>query len=263
MKRGVTKTEFLRAIRRTNTALRAELRKKPEEQDADLIAEFSENLLYYRKELHALRAGARAASGFSRFARSSAFVLAALMLTFVIGAAVAQAAGLRIWTAMIKQDMGYLRVDYVPVSTEAPTQAPVWADSERSFFDARSFSAQLSADGFEPFVAELEGYEFFEGGIRSTSGDYYASYTLRSDHGIVRVRMICRSVPDDSVTIWGLPADAELIRQTLGESNVAYQVSDDAAFATWEKGGNLYCLSLYENTDCLEELLDQLAGRIG
>lgn len=260
MNKRSLKREYLRAARRTNTALRAELRKKPEEQDADLISELSENLLFYRRELYESRSRAGAGSGALRFVRGFSLTLALLLVVFCLGATVAQAAGIRVWTAIFKQDMGYLRVDYVPVSTAAPSERPCWEDSERSFFDAFSFAAQLEADGFEPFIAELEGYEFFEGGVRSTANDYYASYTLRGDEGFVRVRMICRTDPDNSITIWGLPADAELIRQELGESNVAYQVSEDSAFATWEKAGNLYCISVYRNTGCLGELIEQLAG---
>lgn len=258
MKSGVTKREYLDAIRRTNTALKAELRKKPELQDADLIAEYSESLLFYRRELEALRSRARSGSGALRFIRSSAAVLLAVIVTMALGSAVAQAAGFRIWTAIIKRDMGYLRVDYTPTVTASPTEAPHWADQEMNFFDAYSFSEQLTRDGFEPFVAELDGYEFFEGGIRSSDSEYYASYTLRSGSAFARVRMIRKAVADGSVTVWGLPADAEVVRQTIGESEVAYQIDENVAFATWEHDGNLYCLSMYERTDGARELIELL-----
>ena len=257
MKKSVTKSEYLKLLRRTETELRAELKKPDAEQDAVLIDECLETLDYCRSELALMRAPARGAVSFMRTALASVL---ALVLTFALGASIAQAAGFRVWTAIIKQDAGYLRVDYVPVSTAAPTERAAWKDEQKSFYDHASFAEELAENGFTPFFEEWQGYSFLEGSIRSTENEYYSGYTMRSDSGFIRVRMIAKAIADTTTSIWGLDAEAPAVHLLINGVEAAYQVNGSNAFATWQEGERIYSVSLYDDVSCIEPLLYALIG---
>ncbi len=258
MKKGVTKREYIKLLRRTETELRSELKKPEAEQDGALIDECLETLDYCRSELASMRAPARGSYSFMRTALAAAL---ALVFTFAVGASIAQAAGFRVWTAIFKQDAGYLRVDYVPASTAAPTEAIVWTDEQKSFYDHRSFAEELTSKGFDPFFEEWQGYSFLEGSIRSTEGEYYSGYTMRSDNGYIRVRMIAKTVVDTTTSVWGLDSDIPTVHLTINGIDAAYQSSADHAFATWQEGSRIYSVSVFDDPDCIEPLLNALVGR--
>lgn len=254
MKYGVTKNEYVKLIRRTETALKKELKKPDDKRDSELVSECVESLSYYRSELYRMEK-ARSHAPALRFARTALIAVLALVLTFGIGATVAEAAGFRVWTAIFKRDAGYLRVEYVPEITAAPTASPTWEDAERSFFEYGDFAAELSANGFVPFPGEWQGYEFTDGGVRSTKDEYYASYTLRSEEGYIRIRMIAKSSPIGKTSIWGLSDKAPAVHLDLDGVDAAYQIDGDYAFATWQNGSCIFSVSVYGNAGCVERLL--------
>lgn len=257
MKKGVTKREYIKLLRRTETELRSELKKPEAEQDGVLIDECLETLAYCRGELDSMRAAVRGAASFMRTALAAAL---ALVFTFAISATIAQAAGFRVWTAIFKQDAGYLRVDYVPVATAAPTAAAGWADEQKSFYDHASFAEELTSNGFYPFVEEWQGYRFLEGSIRSTENEYYSGCTMRSDSGYIRVRMIAKTFVDTTTSVWGLNAEVPAVHLDINGIDAAYQVSGSNAFATWQQGSRIYSVSVFDDASCIEPLLYALVG---
>lgn len=257
MKSGVTKNEYVKLIRRTETALKKELKKPDDKRDNELVSECLESLSYYRSELYALE-GSPSKAPALRFARAALAAVLALVMTFCVGATVAQAAGFRVWTAIFRRDAGYLRVDYVPEVTAAPTVGPKWEDEERSFFEYEEFRDALAANGFIPFPGEWNGYEFTDGGIRSTNDEYYATCTLRSENGYIRIRMIAKSEPIGKTSIWGLSEDAPAVHLDLNGVDAAYQIDGDYAFATWQNGFGIFSVSVYGDPDCVEGLLKEI-----
>lgn len=255
MGKGVKKSEYLRLLRRTETALRRELRKPDSERDEALVEECIETLSYCRKQLSAERT--HTVRSFS-FARAALTVMAVLVVTFVLGATVAQAAGFRVWTAIFRHDSGYLRVDYVPENTACPTAYPAWEDSERSFRDFNEFRAELENNGFSAFLREWNGYEFLEGGIRSTQNDYYSSYSMSSDDGYIRVRMIAKRTVEERTSVWGLREEIPVVHIEVNGVDAAYQIDGDYAFATWQEGTCIYSVSVYDRVDFVEDLLAAL-----
>ena len=254
MKKGVTKSEYLKLLRRTETELRRELSKPAAQQDKLLIDECLESLSYYRKELEALRSERRTAASFS-FARSFFTVVLALILTFAVGATVAEAAGFRVWTAIFKQDSGYLRVDYVPEITASPTERVEWQDAEMNFFEYEKYAEELEKNGFEPFPGEWHGYEFAEGGVRSTKQEYYSSLTMRGKEGYIRIRMIAKAFFDGPTSVWGLDESIPTVHVHVNGIDAAYQSDGHYAFATWQSGTRIYSVSVYDSVEDMEALL--------
>ena len=261
MSKSLGKTEYVKLIRRTETALHRELKKPEEKQDADLISEHIESLAYYRERLDALRESAPSRAGSRGFARTALTAALALVLTIALGATVAQAAGFRVWTAIFRGDAGYLRVDYVPDATAVPAEAAGWEDAQKSFYSYDEFSRELENNGFGFGLESWEGFEFLEGSIRSTREEYYSSYTMRSDEGYVRVRMIAKASPDTAVSVWGLDENIPAKFLDIGGIEAAYQADDSYAFATWNDGARIYSVSVFDKPECIEPLLYKLVGR--
>lgn len=255
MTKGVKKSEYLRLMRRTETALRRELKRPDAERDEALARECIETLSYCRKQLTAEKSHAVRSFSFARAALTAAVIL---LVTFVLGASVAQAAGFRVWTAIFKHDAGYLQVDYVPESTALPVDYPEWADAERSFRDFGEFREELEKNGFAAFRGEWNGYEFLEGGVRSTLNEYYSSYSMASDDGYLRVRMIAKRSVEDRTSVWGLREEIPVVHIEVNGVDAAYQIDGDYAFATWQDGSRIYSVSVYDRVDTVEDLLTAL-----
>ena len=252
----ITKAEYVKAIRRTETALRRELKKSDAERDTGLVGELIESLDYYRGELEAIKAEG-AAPSFVGGLKRAAVIMLAFIVSFAAFATIAQAAGIRVWTAIIKRDAGYLRVDYVPEVTAEPTEKlPGWEDGEYSFFFADELEARMREDGFPPLLTEWEGMRFAEGGVRRTGNEYYAVSTLIGRGGCIKMRMIAKASPE-AVTVWGLRDEAPIRTVNAGGCEAAYQVDEDdgSVFATWQKGSCVFCLSAFETDTDPEELI--------
>lgn len=258
MNKSVTKKEYLRLIRRTEAALRRELKKPDAERDSALVSECVESLSYYRSELSALTKR----SGSFRFAlRPALAAVLAVVFTFVVGASIAQAAGFRVWTAIFRHDAGYLRVDYVPEVTELPSVTAEWEDAERSFYDHEAFKAELERNGFYAFLDEWNGYKFVDGGIRSTRNEYYTSYSMFADEGYIRVRMIAKRTTEERTSVWGLREDIPVVHVEINGIDAACQTDGGYAFATWQDGNMIFAVSVYDTPVIIEQLLKELVGR--
>lgn len=258
MKKGVTKSEYVKLIRRTETALGRELKKPDALRDAALVDECIESLAYYRERLALMREPARSHS--PAFLRTALSCALALVLTFALGATIAQAAGVRVWTAIFNWDADYLRVDYVPEASVSPTAQTFWTDEQKSFYDFASYAKELAENGFEPFAEEWNGYRFLEGGIRSTKNEYYSGCTMRSDEGYIRLRMIAKNRVDTTTSVWGLDSDIPAVHLDINGVDAAYQVSGKNAFATWQDGSGIFSVSVYDDPACIEALLYALLG---
>lgn len=260
MKRAVPKSEYVKLLRISRTGLRREVRKPTSEQDAEYVSACVENIAFCEKELAELRRARASARGALPALRRVGTAFLALIIIFAVFATVSEAAGFRVWTAIIKRDAGYLRVDYVPDPTAAP--APVfagWDDGEYSFFTREEFDGMIAKDGFTAFSAEFGEFSFIEGSVRSMKNDYYASYTLNSPASCVRVRMIAKANEPEPVSVWGMNEDKPYAEAAFNGIPVTYQADDDGyVFATWQARGCIFCASLYDPEVPAESILEMI-----
>ena len=249
MKYKSLKKEYRKLLRISNTQLKAELKKPGSEQDMQLIDECLESIAFCEKALAELRAEKAPSRWASLGALGRAGIaLLVLIVSFAAFATVSEAAGFRVWTAIIKRDAGYLRVDYVPEPTSAPVEVyKGWDDGEYSFFSKWDFDGRIEKDGLTPFAVENDDYRFVEGSVRSTKKDYYATYTLRNGSCTVRVRMIAKANQPDQVSVWGLDYAIPYYELDVNGIKAAYQTDDaGCVFATWQSGGQIFCASVFE-----------------
>lgn len=256
MKKTISRSEYVKLLRIANTELRGELKKPDASQDRELIAQCLESIAYYEGELLELKREKASRGGVLRALGRFGAALAALVVCFALFATVSEAMGFRVWTAIIKRDAGYLRVDYVPEPSASPIVFDGWSDGEYSFFSDDEFAEKLKSDGFEPFAAEGEGYGFVEGSVRSTKTDYYASYTLQKGSCFVRIRMIAKANKPTPVTVWGVDESIPYDSMKVSGAEVLYQMQNDGCiFATWQARGCIFCASLFDLEDPPETVL--------
>ena len=258
MKNCSLKSEYKKLLRISNTQLKAELKKPEKEQDMQLVNECLENIAFCERELSLLRRERAASRGFSFGSlKKAGAALLVLAVSFAAFAAVSEAAGFRVWTAIIKRDAGYLRVDYVPEPTAAPVQVfEGWEDGERNYFSKWDLDCRIEEDGLVPFAAETEEYRFIEGSVRSTKKDYYATYTLRNGPCTVRVRMITKANQPDPVSVWGMDEAYPCCELTVSGIRAAYQTDDTGCvFATWQSNGCIFSASIFEPQEDPEEII--------
>lgn len=121
VKRISLKTRDLERLRRrAEKILDSEITKPACKRDPALIAECEETMLFCaraEKELSAAdTARRRTFRGFNK-----AIIIAALALVIlIVSMTAAQAAGFRVWSALVHWDKNYLRIDYSPIHSEDP-----------------------------------------------------------------------------------------------------------------------------------------------
>ena len=242
------KTEYVKLLRIAHTQLKSELKKPAAEQDLALVSECVESIAYYERELKELKAERASAHPGLYGLKKAGIVLLVLLVSFSAFATVSEAAGFRVWTAVIKRDARYLRVDYAPEATAEPVEVyKGWEDGEHSFFSISDFNDRLCADGFTPLAEETEEYEFIEGSIRSTAKDYYATYTLRNGSCTVRIRMIAKANEPSPVSVWGMDANYPFYEANYDGVRAFYQTDGDGCvFATWQSAGCIFSASIFE-----------------
>ncbi|MBO4879683.1 MAG: hypothetical protein J5544_05440 [Clostridia bacterium] len=137
--------KYKKLASRAEALLDLEMAKPASERDDSLADEYAKTVLYAREKIEALSSVPVSkktlkyrphAAPFRRFAVAAA----ALLLVFCVGASVAQASGVRVWSALVHWDANYLKIDYSP--TAAPSgRKPSTVIEYREFSTAEELKA--------------------------------------------------------------------------------------------------------------------------
>ncbi len=159
--RFLTSKDYAKLAARAKRILDRELSKPSREWDEALIRECEETMRLCAGKGSAARDSVRAAKLPSFGLRKALIVMLSVLAALALSASVAQAAGIRVWSALLHWDAGYLMVDYPTQSTEVPdywtegNNGPVEEeDPERVRFDSaeelRAFLSDMAAPSGEP-----------------------------------------------------------------------------------------------------------------
>ena len=111
----LTSRDYAKLFERAKRILDREISKPSDEWDEGLIEELEETMLYCAERKKVLlseeKQSRRLQPSFKL--RRALVIVAAVLASFVIFATVAQAAGFRVWSAIVHWDINYLRIDYV------------------------------------------------------------------------------------------------------------------------------------------------------
>ncbi|MDO4543362.1 MAG: hypothetical protein Q4C01_02310 [Clostridia bacterium] len=261
----ITKWDYIRAIRRTKTALNAELSKKEVKQDAAFIEECLTSLAYYRERLLELKESSPSKSPKKAAYRGSGLrrtglVPLSIVLALLIAATVAEAANFRVWTALFKWDAGYLQASHEPNEAQK-TETPVLSSQAESpiFYDYEVFSNELESKGLDPLPQKWNDYVFVEGQTTNDAAGYVAIVVYECEGSQIKVSMVQASEEKFNIIISGdegaLPAATDLFGTEVilkQEGNIYYAVQSD--------GTTYYSITSESDIEDIEEFLAKEGG---
>jgi hypothetical protein len=121
--------DCLSQLKYLDSVYAAEIKKPEAEQDADLLEECLETMSYLHDVVESLsRQTQNQRSGVgSRIVLRRVAIVAIALAVLLIGMSVAEAAGFRVWSALIHWDSRYLHVTYVPEDQDRCLQlSSIW-----------------------------------------------------------------------------------------------------------------------------------------
>lgn len=128
--------ECLSQLKYLDSVYAAEIKKPEAEQDADLLEECLETMSYLHDVVESLsRQTQNQRSGVgSRIVLRRVAIVAIALAVLLIGMSVAEAAGFRVWSALIHWDSRYLYVTYIPDDQEElPSSSTESTNCDESF----------------------------------------------------------------------------------------------------------------------------------
>lgn len=188
----LTARDYAKLYSRAERILDREIKKPKELRDDALIAECEETMLF-SAEMERSLASEEARRGFvpSRGLKRGLVAAAAVILTLVIAATVAQAAGFRVWSALVHWDANYLRVDYDgygddPFGTPDGDAKIPYSVTNNTRITCSSREELLSVCGGALVADELDGFEFVSANVL---------HNHNSDSFIIHSRYLYNGIP--------------------------------------------------------------------
>ena len=175
--------DCLSQLKYLDSVYAAEIKKPEAEQDADLLEECLETMSYLHDVVESLsRQTQNQRSGVgSRIVLRRVAIVAIALAVLLIGMSVAEAAGFRVWSALIHWDSRYLHVTYAPEDQEPLSAAEQYlgmeSDTEESGFDDEVVCSSLS-EAIDALETHVLLPEYLPVGMEET----YVSYSESSDN---------------------------------------------------------------------------------
>ena len=265
----LTSRDYAKLFERAKRILDREISKPSDEWDEGLIEELEETMLYCAERKKVLlseeKQSRRLQPSFKL--RRALVIVAAVLASFVIFATVAQAAGFRVWSAIVHWDINYLRVDYTGNTTETPDDQdidngnePVEEDDAITVnFD--SYDALIAYMGDSVlFPSGMDGLEFVSAKVTEDEGTMllHTEYKL-FDYIVIVDNTISKATVFDAISV-GSKGDSEFddvyTRDVYG-IECLFGVKDDRVYCSFAhdfalytvmcNAGQEYCISIVES----------------
>lgn len=213
--RFLTSRDYARLFERAKRILDHEFSKPSAEWDEGLIEELEETMLYCAERKKVLYSEEQSKRLQPSFKLRRAFVIVIAVFAFlVLSASVAQAAGFRVWSAIVHWDLNYLRVDYTGNSAEKPEDQDIIndrtpteeADAITVNFDSYDVLVAHMGDRIL-FPSEIDGLEFVSAIVTEDdeAAILHSVYRLEND-SVVIDNIIPKSVETDTISIGNIDA---------------------------------------------------------
>lgn len=274
--RFLTGRDHEKLFARSKRLLDRELSKPSAEWDESLIEELEKTMLYCAERKRAL-AETRSKGLRLPLALRKALVAAAVVIAVLaISASVAQAAGFRVWSALVHWDAGMLRITNTqqsegdPPTTSASQNAQEPIEGPESVVRAFENYDELLAylDGRVPLPAETAELRFASAIVTSNEDAAIISATYQLDGEKAHVGAQYFEVWDDEHSNYNMEIGVDpgnVTVKTLKGYECTFAASKGRLMCFFGRDGLFYNLDLPEGTDKAEtivnEILDQLADR--
>lgn len=257
MKSSFLKTKHYAKLQaRAKRILDRELSKPSDKWDEALISECEETMLYCAEMQKSLAGEKNEATRTTHSPRAKrAIIIALAVLTvLLVSSAVAQAAGFRIWSAIVHWDPDYLRVNYgghqyddppigaassehnTPVEGETVTEE---FDSIEKLREAANVGIVLPGSEYDPYFKSAKLSRTVD--VESIVMEYFVS----GKQVVYNVLYFEHEIGDDNYawSSWQNGENDSVIEKDINGTKCIFAHSDVSSMCTFEHAGGLYNLS--------------------
>lgn len=246
----LTSRDYAKLYNRAKRTLDCELSKPSEEWDEGLIEELEETMLYCAERKRVLYSEEKSSKGFlpSFRLRRALLVLVALLVTIALSATIAQAAGFRVWSALIHWDTNYLRVDYPGNPSSTPDDESIIASIAPI---EESDAVTINFDSYDALLAYMDNRILLPSGV---DGLDFVSAILTEDAELAHLRIVFTIVGDNVIIHISVNKSANMNSASFG--NEEYSDYDEVVKRDINgiecvfgvKEGKIRCSFIYNNS---------------
>ena len=175
--------ECLSQLKYLDSVYAAEIKKPEAEQDTDLLEECLETMSYLHDVIESLSRQTkiqRSGVG-SRIVLRRVAIVAIALAVLLVGMSVAQAAGFRVWSALIHWDSRYLHITYAP-EDQKPLPSVDQHLGMESDTEERGFDNVVVCNSLSEAIDALETHVLLPAYLPVGMEETYVSYSESSDN---------------------------------------------------------------------------------
>lgn len=252
---------------RAERILDREIKKPLGKRDEALIGECEELMLYCAERQKVLSAEAAKSSPAPRLKLRRIGVLAAvLLLLLALSATVAQAAGFRVWSALIHWDRNYLIVEYSdhrsdpPAYTASPlsgTHAPVQIGTPAVEKEVGSIDELIELSANKLLLPDMEGLAFngATAAVLEDFSDFHISYSLEGNDFVIKATILKVGETHDSYSrIEQNGPFKEVYEKNINGVDCIFGAGKKTGLCVFKVGNDLYDIFGSLSTEQLEAI---------
>ncbi len=265
MKNSKEIRKYQKLASRAEALLDLEMEKPASERDDALADEYAKTVLYARERVDALSSVPVSektlkykahAAPFKRFAVAAA----ALLLVFCIGASVAQASGLRVWSALVHWDANYLKIDYSPTAVPGGKK-PSTVIEYREFSSAEELRAYFGEKLLYPEDENLQFVAAYAQVADKKSAIVDIVLRLGADDVSVRGSLCLREVTDDDISVSTLLIGeyTDVYRKAVRGADCLFAIGEEGCVVSFAVDHNVYTVKS-GSADSAEKITAAMLG---
>ena len=211
----LTSRDYAKLFERAKRILDREISKPSDEWDEGLIEELEETMLYCAERKKVLLSEEKQSRRLqpSIKLRRALVIAVAVLASLAVFATVAQAAGFRVWSAIVRWDINYLRVDYTGNVTETPDDQDVSNGNEPV---EENDAITVNFDSYDALIAYMGDRIEFPIGV---DGLEFVSARVTEDDEVAILHTVYRHLDDTVIIDTTITKSAELDTITVGNQN--------------------------------------------
>lgn len=211
----LTSRDYAKLFERAKRILDREISKPSDECDEGLIEELEETMLYCAERKKVLLSEEKQSRRLqpSIKLRRALVIAVAVLASLAVFATVAQAAGFRVWSAIVRWDINYLRVDYTGNVTETPDDQDVSNGNEPV---EENDAITVNFDSYDALIAYMGDRIEFPIGV---DGLEFVSARVMEDDEAAVLHTVYRHLDDTVIIDTTITKSAELDTITVGNQN--------------------------------------------
>lgn len=266
--------DCLSQLKHLDSVYAAEIKKPEAEQDADLLEECLETMSYLHDIVESLsrQTGVQRSGAGNRIVLRRVAIVAIALAVLLIGMSVAEAAGFRVWSALIHWDSRYLHVTFAPEDQEGKLQSsPESVNCDEEVTSQLSDAIEYNYTSIDEALTKLDSTillpEYLPEGMIVSDITYY-----EFENDQTQVYLVIQWANETDYILYSVMlfdddewSTSNAFPQT--QNDAKYEVIGGIEYITldnqviWTAGNALYTIETNINTQNLQSILSSMSYR--